>query len=116
MADQETIKTYDLMAQEYDEETADFWSKFPYKIFDKFTANLPNNGLVVDIGRGQGRDALILEDHGFQVVCLDASQTMINLTRLKGLTSELADFLQIPFPNNTFDGAWAYTSLLHVSK
>jgi ubiquinone/menaquinone biosynthesis C-methylase UbiE len=71
---------------------------------------------VLDIGSGPGRDGILLQEAGADVVCLDASESMIELTRQKGLFSVCADFNTIPFPDNSFDGVWAYTSLLHVPK
>lgn len=112
--DKKTINTYNATAKEYDEETADFWEKFPTTFIDAFKKEI--KGKVLDVGSGSGRDALILEKAGLNVICLDASQVMINLTEQKGLKSVLADFNHIPFTDESFGGVWAYTSLLHVPK
>ena len=112
--DKKTIQTYDRHAKEYDEETADFWKKFPRTFINEFIKLA--SGKVIDIGSGPGRDALILKDGGIDVVCLDASETMVNMTKEKRLSSVIGDFNDIPFENESFDGAWAYTSLLHVPK
>ncbi|MDO8470718.1 MAG: class I SAM-dependent methyltransferase [bacterium] len=114
--DERTIETYNKMAGEYDAEVADFWERFPRTFVDAFAENVRKNGKVLDVGSGSGRDALILQKMGFDVVCIDASEAMIRLTTEKGLTSVLADFNSIPFENDSFDGVWAYTSLLHVQK
>jgi ubiquinone/menaquinone biosynthesis C-methylase UbiE len=111
----QTIDTYNKLAKEYDEETKSFWDKFPYVFFDKFKQSV-ENGKVLDVGSGPGRDALILKKEGFNVICLDASVAMVEMCKKNGLETVLADFLKIPFNDNTFDGVWAYTSLLHVSK
>ena len=73
-------------------------------------------GKVIDVGSDPGRDGLLLKEKGLEVVCLDASEAMIKLCEEKGLQSVLGDFTEIPFPDNSFDGVWAYTSLLHISK
>ncbi|MBI2577335.1 MAG: class I SAM-dependent methyltransferase [Candidatus Wildermuthbacteria bacterium] len=112
--DKTTIDTYNKMALEYDQEVAEFWNIFPRTILDTFAQNI--SGKVLDVGSGSGRDALILKEAGLQVTCLDASTAMIALTRNKGLTSVLADFNDLPFANESFDGVWAYTSLLHTPK
>lgn len=112
--DQKTIDTYNKMAKEYDDETIDFWDRFPRTFINKF-AEL-TKGKVIDIGSGPGRDGLLLKEQGLEVICLDASQAMINLCEQKGLESVLGDFMAMPFDNNSFDGAWAYTSLLHIPK
>jgi ubiquinone/menaquinone biosynthesis C-methylase UbiE len=113
--DRKTIETYDLLAGEYDAQTADFWQRFPQTIFARFIQSV-GKGKVIDIGSGPGRDGLLLTQQGFDVVCLDASHAMLDLCRLKGLRTSLADFTALPFPDASFDGAWAYTSLLHVPK
>lgn len=112
--DERTIHTYNQRAKEYDDQTVDFWQKFPRTFFDKF-AELAQ-GKILDIGSGPGRDGLLLKDRGLEVICLDASEAMIELCRKKGLESIVGDFLSIPFENNSFSGVWAYTSLLHIPK
>jgi ubiquinone/menaquinone biosynthesis C-methylase UbiE len=41
---------------------------------------------------------------------------MIKLSKERGLESIVGDFNNLPFENKSFDGVWAYTSLLHVPK
>lgn len=110
----ETIQTYNQISQEYDNETAGFWDAFPNTIIQNFIEN--TKGRVLDVGSGPGRDGLILEDHGLEIVCLDASRSMVELTRQKGLISILADFNKMPVADSSFDGVWAYTSLIHTPK
>jgi len=112
--DNTTIQTYNLMAQEYDDETADFWDRFPRTFFEKFTEL--SQGKILDVGSGPGRDGLILKENGLDVTCLDASEAMVKFCQAKGLRSVLGDFMAMPFADNSFDGAWAYTSLLHIPK
>lgn len=112
--DQKTVNTYNQLAKEYDEETADFWDRFPRTIIDKFMEF--TNGRVLDIGSGPGRDGLILKKAGLDIVCLDASEEMVRLSSRKGLESVLGDFNELPFGDNSFDGVWSYTTLLHVPK
>lgn len=69
-----TIQTYDEMAQAYDEETRDFWERFPRTFFDAF-ADLVR-GDVLDIGSGPGRDGVKLAERGLDVTCLNASEVM----------------------------------------
>lgn len=112
--DQQTIQAYNQNAQNYDDETADFWDKFPRTFFDKF-AELAR-GRILDVGCGPGRDGMMLKERGLEVTCLDASDSMVALCKERGLHSVIGDFLSMPFTDNSFDGAWAYTSLLHVPK
>ena len=112
--DQQTIDTYNKMAKEYDDETVDFWSRFPRTFLDKFSELSGNE--VLDIGSGPGRDGLLIQQAGKEVICIDASESMINISSHRGLKSVLADFNELPFEDKSFDGIWSYTALLHISK
>lgn len=112
--DPQTIETYNRMAKEYDEETADFWERFPRTFLDKFIAL--SGDKIIDVGSGPGRDGLMLQQAGKHVVCVDASKAMVKLSSEKGLNSILASFDDMPFEDGFFDGVWSYTALLHISK
>lgn len=112
--DKTTIDAYNKMAKEYDEETTDFWERFPVSFIDKFISLV--EGKVLDVGSGPGRDGLLLKEKGLDVTCIDASSEMVRISTLKGLDSMVGDFLDLPFENSSFDAVWAYTSLLHVPK
>src|SRR3989344_3337954 len=98
--DPKTIATYNKLAKEYDEETADFWDKFPQDSFDEFTKLV--KGKDLDVGSGPGRDGLILQKKGLEVVCLDASEAMVKISSKKGLKSVLGDFNDLPFVDESF--------------
>lgn len=112
--DIKTINTYNKMAREYDEETVDFWDRFPRNILDTFVKL--SSGKILDLGSGPGRDGLLLKSSGLDVICLDASSEMVKIANERGLVSVEGDFLNLPFENEHFGGVWSYTSLLHVSK
>ena len=112
--DRQTINTYNKLARDYTEETAPFWDLFPRTIIDSFAGLV--RGRVLDVGSGPGRDGLILREKGLDVVCLDASEAMVKLSKSRGLESVIGDFCALPFPDSSFDGVWAYTALLHVPK
>lgn len=112
--DQQTVNTYNLLAKNYDDQTVDFWDKFPRTSLDKFIELVGKN--ILDVGSGPGRDAVLLREKGITVTCLDASAEMVKFCSEKGFESVLGDFNQLPFSENMFDGVWAYTSLLHVKK
>jgi SAM-dependent methyltransferase len=114
--DKQTIKTYDKLAEEYDAETINFWERFPDTIISTFAASIGEGGSVLDLGSGPGRDGLLLQNKGLSITCLDASSTMVKLCQEKGLTAVQGDILNIPFADDTFDGLWSYTSLLHLKK
>ena len=113
--DKITIDTYNKSATDYENETKDFWDRFPSTIIDHFEKSC-KKGKVLDIGSGPGRDALLLKERGFDVVCLDASDKMVELCKQKDLEAVVGDYMHIPFSEASFDGVWAYTSLLHIAK
>lgn len=113
--DKKTIDTYNLLAKEYDEETTGFWESFPHSFIDAFAEEV-KTGRVLNIGSGPGRDGLLLQAKGVDVLCLDASSAMVELSTKRGLPSVLGDFMDLPFEDESFDGVWAYTSLLHIPK
>lgn len=108
-----TIHTYDTYAHIYDAEIVDFWERFPMGTIDAFRAALPGDR-VLDLGSGSGRDALLLHDAGLDVTCLDASTSMVAMTERLGFPTIHAKFKDLQLDKDTFDGIWAYTSLLHI--
>lgn len=114
--DKITIETYNKLAKEYDQGTTGFWDQFPSTTIEKFSELVGSRGRVLNVGSGPGQDGLLLETKGLQVVCLDGSESMVELSRERGLETIQADLLSIPFPDQSFDGVWAYTSLLHVKR
>lgn len=115
MSDQTTIDAYDVYAQAYDQGVVDFWRDFPRDFLHQFVDGLQGKR-VLNLGSGSGRDAVLLREMGLEVVCVDASQSMIDMTRSMGFESHLATFSDISFDAESFDGVWAYCSLLHIKK
>ena len=80
-----------------------------------FLKNL-KGGNILDLGSGPGRDALFFKERGFNPVCVDISSKMVKVCRSKGLDACLMDIENLGFANSSFDGIWAYASLLHLPK
>lgn len=112
--DQQTIDTYNKMAKEYDDETVDFWERFPRTFLDKLIEL--SGKKIINVGSGPGRDGLLLQQAGKDVICVDASEAMVRLSSERGLQSVLAEFDNLPFEDSSFDGVWSYTALLHIPK
>ncbi|WP_329570481.1 SAM-dependent methyltransferase [Kitasatospora sp. NBC_01266] len=80
---------------------------------------------VLDIGCGTGRSALRLtEQRGAKVTGVAVSKAQIEranqLARSHGLTDRLvfehADAMRLPYPDETFDSAWAVESICHMDR
>lgn len=102
------------MAKEYDDETINFWDQFPRTFIEMFAQM--SGKKIGNIGSGPGRDGLLLQQAGKEVICVDASEAMVRLSSEKGLESFVADFDSLPFEDESVDGVWSYTALLHVPK
>jgi SAM-dependent methyltransferase len=80
--------------------------------FDQVVAQRPRR--VLEVGCGQGEFAERLMAHGLEVVAVDQSQRMVELTRARGVDARVADIRQLPFGADEFDVAVANFMLYHV--
>ncbi|MBD3309971.1 methyltransferase domain-containing protein [Candidatus Woesearchaeota archaeon] len=111
---EQTIRSYDLNAEEYEnryrsveEPFLDFLLKF---------ARTANKGRILDIGAGTGNDSKLLKSRGFDVTCLELSEEMDKRCRAKGLKTINMDMREMHLPANSFDAVLAKESLLHLRK
>lgn len=84
-------------------------------MLNKFAGKLSGQK-ILDLGSGPGRDALLLKKLGLEVVCVDLSQEMVKRTTNLGFESIKKDIRRLDFPSQSFDGVWAFTSILHITK
>ena len=78
--------------------------------------------IVLDLGCGMGRHALLFAANGFQVTALDSSES--GLRRLEKAATERslainavhADLTILPFADRSFDAVLAYHSIYHVDS
>jgi len=109
-----TKNVYEKYAKEYEENTKDY-HKYIQKELEIFLKNLKGKR-VLDVGSGPGRDSFYFKKKGLEPLCIDLSEKMIGLCKEKGLNAEVMDIESMNFEGNSFDGIWAYTSLIHVPK
>ncbi len=114
----ETIKAYDTYAEDFCRKTEKYAKELNYlkEIVDKFLKNIPQKGKILDVGCGSGNYALLFKNKGYNVVCVDLSKEMIKISKERGLNAHIMDFENLKFPNNSFDGVWAYASVFHIPK
>lgn len=70
---------------------------------------------VLEVGPGKGELAQrVALELGADVVAVDQSERMVELTRGRGVEAILGDVQQLPFPDGAFDAAVAAWMLYHV--
>lgn len=112
-----TLAAYEKHAQEYDEKFRRHFEEAVIPMAEQFLAVLPLSGKrVLDVGAASGYHAAWFAQRGCSVACIDNCERMIALCRAKGLEAHVMDFEALSFPPESFDGVWAYASLLHAPK
>ncbi|OIO64275.1 hypothetical protein AUJ68_06660 [Candidatus Woesearchaeota archaeon CG1_02_57_44] len=110
-----TISSYDANVAEYEASTKDI---IPQAL-TKVAAMLPE-GPVLDVGAGYGRDALWLQQQGFEVICMEPSARMRERCKERGLKKVIdgrMEHLQaLQHPEGGYAGILFVGSLLHVPK
>lgn len=92
----------------------------PYPEFIEFVQRLEGKGHALDIGCGQGRDALMLAAYGFQVTGIDASEVGVRQMLAQADVKQLAvtgwvgDFFTFAFPE-TYD-LIVFDAVLHFAN
>lgn len=71
----------------------------------------------VEVGAGTGASAArLISEQQVDVVTVDSATTMTDAQRARGLPHPVtADAHTIPFPDNSFDGAWTDRTIQHVA-
>lgn len=86
------------------------------ELYPKFLRYIPDNGTILDLGCGSGRDSLYFLEKGYIVTSVDASEEMVRLSsELTGQKTQYLRMQDIEFKNE-FNGIWACASLLHIDK
>lgn len=86
------------------------------RFVEGFAAQFPQNAVVADLGSGPGYHARAIAalSQVANVVCLDLSMAM--LQQCQGLLAVNGDLEFLPLRSQSFDGVWAFTSLLHLPR
>ncbi|STO31222.1 tellurite resistance protein TehB [Fusobacterium necrogenes] len=84
-------------------------------LYSKFLEKLPqNNGKILDLGCGSGRDSKYFKNLGFEVVALDMSEELAKRAgEYIGQEVIVKDMRELNF-HNEFVGVWACASILHI--
>lgn len=114
-----TIRSYDMIAEEYCTITSEKGDRdYQQKMLDITIDHLPEEGRIVDLGCGDGRDSNYLYEKGLDVVGIDLSKGMIDLARRKypNIAFFQEDMRDTVFPDDTFHGVWASLSIINMPK
>ena len=76
--------------------------------------SLSPNDLVLDVGGGTGRVAMVLRDSVREVVVADVSRGMLRRAVGKGLATVCTPAESLPFPSESFDRVIMVDALHHV--
>ena len=115
--------TYDSISSDFDRTR-----RKPWPPVAKFIARLPDGARVLDIGCGNGKDAVAVLEHGCQCVCVDLSVEQCGTARRKLETHAMAlagacpafevlqgDCESLPFKDGAFDAVLFIATLHHLS-
>jgi ubiquinone/menaquinone biosynthesis C-methylase UbiE len=80
--------------------------------FDEVIAAAPHRVIEVGCGRGEFAEALVKA--GIEVVAVDQSPRMVELTAARGVDALVGDIQELGFPTQSFDAAVANFMLYHV--
>ncbi len=110
-----TIEPYATYAGAFDQKFEKHFSLFVKPSADQFLSRIPGPR-VLDLGAGPGNHARYFASKGCRVVCADLSPAMAAHCRQRNLPSIVMDLENLAFKPASFDGIWAYASLLHLKK
>ncbi|HAE43653.1 MAG TPA: SAM-dependent methyltransferase [Clostridiales bacterium] len=106
-----SIDYYDKNSEKY---ITDTMSASMEELLERFASYLPNNGLVLDLGCGSGRDSLWFLAQEYELLAIDGSKELVeHCQKLLGESVIHATFEDFE-TDKKFDGIWACASLLHV--
>jgi ubiquinone/menaquinone biosynthesis C-methylase UbiE len=109
----DTIEWYDDNAKHY----ADVNSRIAdLDQIEEFSKLIPKHGTVLDAGCAAGRDCQLFVEKGFVVIGVDVSKGLLEIARRNVPEANFiyANFLNLPFEDEAFNGVWAHQSLLHL--
>jgi len=114
---EELTRTFDQIAEDFDRTRYKPW---PESV--NFEKSLPRSSRVLDLGCGNGRNALFLASKGHEVVGIDTSMNLLRIARekarKKGLSHKVqfiqSDVCFLPLRESSIDACYYIATLHHL--
>src|SRR5690606_32035903 len=85
-------------------------------MYAPFLRYLPEQGSILDLGCGSGRDSFAFKNKGYQVEAIDYSAELVKKAKeLTGIEVRQQSFYELN-ESEKYDGIWACASLLHCDR
>jgi len=111
-----TIESYDKNPEYHASRHKGLFDVHKRGEFARFLELVSSGAKVLDLGCGAGDHTAYFQDRGLEVMGIDLSEEMVRLARERGVYAEVMDIEDLKFEDNSFDGIWAVTSLLHIER
>jgi len=112
--------SYDLIADEYVRHIYGELQHKPFdrKLLDRFVANIPDAGLICDIGTGPGHVARYLHQRGAKVCGIDLAPEMVERARRlnPGIEFQQGNMFALEIADGTFAGITAFYALVNIPR
>ena len=109
------VKTYEKYAHERASYSLDEFKIQERSEFLKFL-KAEERDTLLEIGCGPGQDAQFFQSQGFQVLAVDNTPTMVQLTAEKGIPAQVLDCYDLDQIDEHFDAVYTMNCLLHIPK
>ena len=118
------MKNYDVTKLSYENSSETFVEQWKdTNIIDNgkietFIHLIPKKSKILDVGAGFGKDVNYFCNKGFECIGIDFCDKFIQQSKELYTNVEIykMNFLEIDFPENSFDGLWSRGALFHISK
>lgn len=114
-ANAKTLASYNQHVPEYVAGTPNVVSGATKSWIDAALNGLPRDARLLEVGSGHGRDALYIQQQGYDVACTDATPAFVEHLRGLGLQAEHFNALTDAVPS-AYDLILANAVLLHFTR
>jgi SAM-dependent methyltransferase len=112
----QTMKAYSKIADRLKEGYNKYFIECVQQEADFFMNKLKQHSRILDGGCGVGTHSLYFKDKGYNTVSVDLNPRMVEICRGRGLDALVMDLENLHFADNSFDGVWCHTSLIHFDS